>query len=47
MFHIQPRFADLSNTALDEFSQVVMPYWDRDTPNFISSKVKQQEHYSS
>ncbi|KAK1768901.1 hypothetical protein QBC33DRAFT_610224 [Phialemonium atrogriseum] len=47
MFHIQPKFADLSNTALDEFSQVVMPYWDRDTPNFISSKVKQQEHYSN
>lgn len=45
--HIQPRFAKLSNTALDEFSRVVMPYWDVGTPKFISSKIEEQEQYST
>ncbi|KAF4508958.1 hypothetical protein G6O67_005276 [Ophiocordyceps sinensis] len=47
MFHIQPKFADLGNAALDEFSRWVMPYWDREAANFLASKVKQQGEYSN
>lgn len=46
MFHIQPKFADLSSAALDDFNQAVMPYWDRNAASFICSKIKQQEQYS-
>ncbi|KAK4154210.1 hypothetical protein C8A00DRAFT_43010 [Chaetomidium leptoderma] len=45
MFHIQPRFAQLDNAALDEFSRFVMPYWGRDTQRFIVDKVRQQGEY--
>lgn len=47
MFHIQPKFADLSNAALDGFNRMVMPYWDHNAANFIQSKIKQQEQYSN
>jgi hypothetical protein len=45
MFHIQPRFADLETAELDEFSRLVMPYWDHDTEQFIEDKVRQQAEY--
>ncbi|KAK3382274.1 hypothetical protein B0T24DRAFT_5115 [Lasiosphaeria ovina] len=47
MFHVQPRFADLSNSALDEFGRVVAPYWDLDAPDFILAKIGERERYCS
>lgn len=47
MFHIQTKFADLGNAALDEFSRWVMPYWDREAVGSLASKVRQQEGYSN
>lgn len=44
--HIQPRFATLSSAAREEFSRVLTPYWDRDTPQFISSMLIEQDQYS-
>ncbi len=44
--HIQPLFAKLSTAAVKEFNRVLTPYWDRDTSQFISSKVVEQDQYS-
>lgn len=44
---IQPRFARLCSAGREEFSRVLMPYWDRDTPQFISSKITEQDQYSN
>lgn len=45
--HIQPRFAKLCSAAREEFGRVLMPYWDRDTPQLISSKIMEQDQYSN
>ncbi|KAH6624684.1 hypothetical protein B0J18DRAFT_367965 [Chaetomium sp. MPI-SDFR-AT-0129] len=45
MFHIQPRFTNLDDSALDQFNQVVVPYWDRGAEQFIAEKVRQQWEY--
>lgn len=45
MFHIQPRFTNLDDSALDQFNQVVVPYWDRGAEQFIADKVRQQWEY--
>lgn len=45
--HIQPRFANLNSAARDEFSRVLMPYWDLNATSFISSKLEEEEEYRS
>lgn len=44
--HIQPRFTTLSSNVWDEFSHLLGRLWDVDTPEFISSKITEQDQYA-
>lgn len=43
--HIQPRFVDDEGDNTDQFSRVMMPYWDLDAEGFIERKVEEQRLY--
>ena len=44
--HIQPRFAKLNSAAREEFSRMLMPYWDESAPQFVAAKIIEQKQYS-